>query len=56
MDNKFSVNHLANNIQTKKSPSFLAKLFKNALLKKFKRLKLGQLIMKPTYLEIPIQI
>ena len=46
MDNKFSVNHLANNIQTKKSPSFLAKLFKNALLKKFKRLKLGQLILE----------
>ena len=46
MDNKFSVNHLANNIQTKKSPTFLAKLFKNALLKKFKRLKLGQLILE----------
>ena len=46
MNNTLSVKHLADYIEKKNNTSFLAKMFKRALLNKFKGLKIGHLIIE----------
>ena len=46
MNNTLSVKHLADYIEKKNNTSFLAKMFKKALLNKFKGLKIGHLIIE----------
>ena len=46
MKNTLSVKHLADYIEKKNNTSFLTKMFKKALLNKFKGLKIGHLIIE----------